>query len=70
VRTHKALKADIRRATEAANKVFPAAEAALAADVVARDLAYYDPAISQDAFDRIKPIRPRNGSRARSAALR
>jgi NitT/TauT family transport system substrate-binding protein len=53
VRTHKALKADIRRATEAANKVFPAAEAALAADVVARDLAYYDPAISKDAFDRI-----------------
>src|SRR6266446_1500237 len=53
VSTQKALKADIRRATEAAKNVFPAAEAALIADVVARDLAYYDPAISKDSFDRM-----------------
>ncbi len=42
-----ALVADVSRATEVGDKTFPAAEASMIADVVARDLAFYDAAISE-----------------------
>jgi ABC-type nitrate/sulfonate/bicarbonate transport system substrate-binding protein len=42
-----ALVADVSRATEVGNKAFPAAEAAMIADVVARDLDYYDATIPE-----------------------
>lgn len=48
VKTQHALKADVSRATEVGRNLFPAAEAELIADVVARDLPYYDAAISED----------------------
>jgi NitT/TauT family transport system substrate-binding protein len=47
----RALKADVRLAATVGRDLFPPAEAALIADVVARDLPYYDPAISEAAFD-------------------
>ncbi|MYZ47255.1 ABC transporter substrate-binding protein [Propylenella binzhouense] len=47
VRTHRALKADPGRATEVGEKLFPPFEASLIADLVRRDLPYYDPAISR-----------------------
>lgn len=49
VRAQRALKADASLAAEVGRKLFPPAEAALIGDVVARDLAYYDPAISAEA---------------------
>ncbi len=48
VKTHKALKADISLATEVGRKLFPAEEAEIIADVVERDLPYYDAAISPE----------------------
>ena len=47
----RALKADVRLARTVGRALFPPAEAALIADVVARDLPYYDPAISEMAID-------------------
>jgi NitT/TauT family transport system substrate-binding protein len=47
----RALKADVGLAATVGRALFPPAEAALIADVVARDLPYYDPAISEAAFD-------------------
>jgi NitT/TauT family transport system substrate-binding protein len=47
----RALKADAGLATTVGRALFPPAEAALIADVVARDLPYYDPAISETAFE-------------------
>jgi NitT/TauT family transport system substrate-binding protein len=49
VQAQRALKADVGLATKVGEALFPPAEAALIADVVARDLPYYEPAISQDA---------------------
>jgi NitT/TauT family transport system substrate-binding protein len=51
IAAQRALKADVSRATLVGRKLFPPAEAALIADVVARDLPYYDPTISRDAVD-------------------
>ena len=48
VRTHAALKDDIGLATEVGKKLFPAEEAALIADVVARDLPYYSAAVTPE----------------------
>lgn len=48
VKTQRALRADVELATEVGNRLFPASEAALIADVVARDLPYYDAAISEE----------------------
>jgi len=48
VKTQKALKSDISLATKVGRNLFPAAEAELIADVVARDLPFYDPSISPD----------------------
>jgi NitT/TauT family transport system substrate-binding protein len=47
----RALKADVSLATTVGRALFPPAEAALIADVVARDLPYYDPVVSEVAFE-------------------
>ena len=47
VATQKALRDDISLATKVGRKLFPASEAELIADIVRRDLPYYDPAISE-----------------------
>ena len=46
VKTHEALKGDIGLATAVGEKLFPAEAAALIADIVQRDLPYYDASIS------------------------
>ena len=48
VRTHAALRADIRRATDVGRKLFPPSEAELIAELIRRDLPYYDASISPD----------------------
>ena len=48
VKTQQALKNDVRLATKVGRKLFPAAEAELIADVVARDLPYYDASVSPE----------------------
>ncbi len=50
VATHRALKQDIGRATEIGRKLFSPAEADMIADVVERDLPYYDATIPQPFF--------------------
>jgi NitT/TauT family transport system substrate-binding protein len=46
VKTQAALKADTARATEVGEKLFPPSEAALIAELIRRDLPYYDAALS------------------------
>jgi ABC-type nitrate/sulfonate/bicarbonate transport system substrate-binding protein len=48
VATQKALKADVSLATKVGRKLFPESEAGLIADIVRRDLPYYDPTISEE----------------------
>jgi ABC-type nitrate/sulfonate/bicarbonate transport system substrate-binding protein len=48
VKTQKALKADVSRATEVGRKLFPPAEAELIAELIRRDLPYYDPTVSPE----------------------
>ncbi|TMA59318.1 MAG: ABC transporter substrate-binding protein [Deltaproteobacteria bacterium] len=48
MKAHKALKADPSRATEVGKKRFPPSEAELIAELVERDLPYYDPRISEE----------------------
>jgi NitT/TauT family transport system substrate-binding protein len=48
VNTQAALRADPERAAEVGRKLFPPAEAALIAELIRRDLAFYDAAISPD----------------------
>ncbi len=48
VKTQQALKADVSRATEVGRKLFPPFEAELIAELIRRDLPYYDPAISPE----------------------
>ncbi len=48
VKTQKAIKEDISLVTKVGKKLFPAADAAMIADVVARDLPYYDASISAE----------------------
>ena len=50
VETQQALKRDIELAAEVGRKLFPLEEAGLIADVVARDLPYYDATISEAAI--------------------
>jgi ABC-type nitrate/sulfonate/bicarbonate transport system substrate-binding protein len=45
VDTHAALRADVGKATEIGRKLFPASEAELIAELIRRDLPYYDAAI-------------------------
>jgi NitT/TauT family transport system substrate-binding protein len=46
VKTHAALRADPSRATRVGERLFPASEAALIAELIARDLPFYDASIS------------------------
>jgi ABC-type nitrate/sulfonate/bicarbonate transport system substrate-binding protein len=46
VKTQAALKADVARAAEVGEKLFPPSEAALILDLIRRDLPYYDAALS------------------------
>ena len=48
VRTQAALKEDVGRATEVGRKLFPPNEAELIAELIRRDLPYYDASISPD----------------------
>jgi ABC-type nitrate/sulfonate/bicarbonate transport system substrate-binding protein len=48
VKTQQALKADVSLATKVGRKLFPASEAELIADIIERDLPFYDPAISRE----------------------
>jgi ABC-type nitrate/sulfonate/bicarbonate transport system substrate-binding protein len=48
VKTQAALKADVSRATQIGRKLFPPSEAELIAELIRRDLPYYDPTISRD----------------------
>ena len=48
VKTQAALKQDVARAGEVGRKLFPASEASLIADLIRRDLPYYDAAISRE----------------------
>jgi len=47
-KTHAALKENVARATEVGRKLFPPSEAELIAELIRRDLPYYDPSISRD----------------------
>jgi NitT/TauT family transport system substrate-binding protein len=51
VKTQKALKADVSLATKVGKKYFPAEEASLIAQVVERDLPFYDASISREFVD-------------------
>src|SRR5579862_6002855 len=46
--THRALKEDLSLATQVGRKLFPAAEAEIIAELIRRDLPYYDPTISEN----------------------
>ena len=48
MRAHRALKEDVSRATEVGRKRFPSSEAELIAELIRRDLPYYDPTISEE----------------------
>jgi ABC-type nitrate/sulfonate/bicarbonate transport system substrate-binding protein len=48
VKTQAALKADVGRATEVGRKLFAPEEAGLIAELIRRDLPYYDPSISPE----------------------
>jgi len=48
VKTQAALKADVTRATEVGRRLFPPQEAELIAQLIRRDLPYYDPSISPE----------------------
>ncbi|HEY7318040.1 MAG TPA: ABC transporter substrate-binding protein [Candidatus Binatia bacterium] len=48
MKAHKALKEDVSRATAVGQKRFPPSEAELIADLIRRDLPYYDPTITED----------------------
>src|SRR2546422_80974 len=48
MRAHKALRDDVSRATEVGKKRFPPSEAELIAELVRRDLPYYDPTIPRE----------------------
>jgi ABC-type nitrate/sulfonate/bicarbonate transport system substrate-binding protein len=48
VKTQAALRADPSRATEVGERLFPASEAALIAELIARDVPFYDASISRE----------------------
>jgi NitT/TauT family transport system substrate-binding protein len=48
VKTQNALKADVSLATRVGRALFPAHEAELIADIIERDLPFYEPAISRE----------------------
>jgi NitT/TauT family transport system substrate-binding protein len=61
VRTQRALKADPSLATEVGARLFPAEEASLIGDLVARDAPFYDASISQEAVDGLNKFAAANG---------
>jgi NitT/TauT family transport system substrate-binding protein len=58
VKTQAALREDPGRATEVGRKLFPASEAALIAELIRRDLPFYDASISAEFVTGMEPIRP------------
>jgi len=48
MKAHKALKQDLSLATAVGKKRFPASEAELIAELIRRDLPYYDPVITEE----------------------
>jgi ABC-type nitrate/sulfonate/bicarbonate transport system substrate-binding protein len=48
IKTQRALKADVSLATKVGQKLFPPTEASLIAELIRRDLPFYDPRISED----------------------
>jgi NitT/TauT family transport system substrate-binding protein len=48
MKAHRALKEDVSRATEVGKKRFPPSEAELIAELIRRDLPYYDPTITEE----------------------
>ncbi len=52
-KTQQALKADPELATEVGNRLFPRAEAGMIADIIRRDLPFYDPEISEEVIRRM-----------------
>jgi ABC-type nitrate/sulfonate/bicarbonate transport system substrate-binding protein len=48
MKAHKGLKADVSLATQVGKKRFPSSEAELIAELIRRDLPYYDPTITED----------------------
>ena len=61
VSAQRMLKADPSRATEVGQKRFPAQEAGLIAELIERDLPYYDPSISEEAVERMNRFAQRMG---------
>lgn len=53
VRAQRALREDPHRATEVGGRLFPPVEAELIAELVRRDLPYYDPAISEESVSHL-----------------
>ena len=66
VKAQQALKRDPSLAARVGKALFPPAEAALIADVVARDLPYYDPTISEAAVDGLNRFAQASGLARRS----
>jgi NitT/TauT family transport system substrate-binding protein len=56
-----ALKRDVSLATEVGKRLFPEAQAALIAELIERDLPYYDPAISKSSVDSMNAFARRMG---------
>jgi ABC-type nitrate/sulfonate/bicarbonate transport system substrate-binding protein len=54
VKTQHALKENPERATEVGKRLFPQAEAAMIAEVITRDLPFYEPAITETAVSRLQ----------------
>lgn len=53
IRAQTALREDPERATEIGRRIFPELEASLIADLIRRDLPYYDPSISEESVRRL-----------------
>jgi ABC-type nitrate/sulfonate/bicarbonate transport system substrate-binding protein len=51
IRAQQLLREDPSRATQAAQRLFPPTETQLIAELIARDLPYYDPAITEETVD-------------------
>jgi ABC-type nitrate/sulfonate/bicarbonate transport system substrate-binding protein len=68
VAVQRELKRDVSRATEVGRRLFPAYEASLIAEVVRRDLPYYDPAITPSAVREMDGLNARLGTTSVSIA--
>lgn len=70
VRTQRELGADLSLATAVGRRVFPAEEAELIAELIRRDLPYYDPAIPEDAVEKMNAFARDLGLLSRPVAYR